>query len=166
MHGMNARVTRRQFALPPVSDSVTRDSGLHVVAYKNMNLHNLSYFMGSREIPIVPEHVLGQQTIRRDWRVDVGREDDNDLVLDAEYISDYHGSFLATQTRHGVTLYYRDNQSTNGSYVNNRRVMGFIEVRPGDKLGIGEVINRPDPNYRFEVDLFFRYAQFKNVHTE
>lgn len=84
---------------------------------------------------VVVVHVPGVPVSRMPVRAGtmrVGRAADNDLALADERVSRNHGQI---GVRHG-TLIYRDLGSTNGTFVNGRRVTE-IALGPGDTLQLG-----------------------------
>lgn len=83
------------------------------------------------EIPLM----LGDQLV-------VGREASSDLVLQEEGVSRQHAKFSVSPGLVEV----RDLNSTNGTFVNGRKVPQ-AELRPGDKVLIGRSIMMvvPDP---------------------
>ncbi len=62
----------------------------------------------------------------------IGRDEENDLVLDDRRVSRRHAEIRLRLRRH--TLY--DLQSTNGTYVNGRRVAEVV-LSDGDRIAIG-----------------------------
>jgi general secretion pathway protein A len=78
-------------------------------------------------------HVLGRKT-------SIGRTPDNDLQIDARYISRHHAVILAGP----VNTVIEDLNSTNGVQVNGRRVSRHM-LKDGDTLLIGK------SHYRFAV---------------
>ena len=85
---------------------------------------------GTREVPMV--FVLGGK------RLNVGRGSDNDLWLDDASVSKIHAALV--MNREG-TLLVADTGSTNGTYINGRRI-AYGEARPieeGDVVGFGDV---------------------------
>jgi pSer/pThr/pTyr-binding forkhead associated (FHA) protein len=78
-------------------------------------------------------HVLGRKT-------SIGRTPDNDLQLDAKYISRHHAVILVGPANAVI----EDLNSTNGVQVNGRRVTRHT-LRDGDHIAIGRV------HYRFVV---------------
>lgn len=84
-------------------------------------------------------HEKGGRTQRFDFQTDqfsVGREDDNDLVLDRVNISKYHLRFR----RHQGRVEVMDLGSTNGTYVNGRKVEQPKAVRRSDRIYVGDYI--------------------------
>ncbi|MBV8741462.1 MAG: FHA domain-containing protein [Sinobacteraceae bacterium] len=71
-------------------------------------------------------HVLGRKT-------SVGRTPDNDLQIDAKFISRHHAVILSGPT-HAII---EDLNSTNGVLVNNRRVTRQ-PLKDGDNVMIGK----------------------------
>jgi hypothetical protein len=78
-------------------------------------------------------HVLGRKT-------SIGRTPDNDLQLDAKYISRHHAVILVGPANAVI----EDLNSTNGVQVNGRRITRQT-LRDGDHIAIGRV------HYRFVV---------------
>jgi hypothetical protein len=70
-------------------------------------------------------HVLGRRTR-------IGRGPDNELVLDTKHISRYHAVLLAGPTHTTI----EDLQSTNGVFVNGKRVSRHA-LKDGDRVQIG-----------------------------
>ncbi|MCA9717714.1 MAG: FHA domain-containing protein, partial [Myxococcales bacterium] len=84
-------------------------------------------------------HEKGGQTQRFDFGGDqfaIGREEDNDLVLDRVNVSKHHLRFR----RHEGTVECIDLESTNGTYINGRRVEGARVVRRADRIYVGDYI--------------------------
>ena len=84
-------------------------------------------------------HEKGGRTQRFDFERDqfnVGREEDNDLVLDRANISKHHLRFRRAEGRVEVL----DLDSTNGTYVNGRRVLDPRGVRRPDRIYVGDYI--------------------------
>ncbi|MCM1191148.1 MAG: type VII secretion protein EssC [Butyrivibrio sp.] len=94
----------------------------------------------------------------QDVTLSIGRENDNDIVVSDSYVSAHH----ATLTFAGGTWALCDNQSTNGTYVNRRRVNGRVNLIPGDmvfilgfKFVVGSnfiAMNNPDGKVRIRTD--------------
>ncbi len=70
-------------------------------------------------------HVLGRRTR-------IGRGSDNELVLDTKHISRYHAVLLAGPVHTSI----EDLQSTNGVFVNGKRVTRQV-LKDGDRLTVG-----------------------------
>ena len=68
--------------------------------------------------------------------VTIGREAGNDIVLDDPQVSRQH----ARLTLQGASYMIEDLGSTNGSFINGRRVMTPTPLNPGDKLGLGDTV--------------------------
>ena len=75
-------------------------------------------------------HVLGRRTT-------VGRTPDNDMCIDADFISRHHAVVLDTTT--GTVI--EDLESTNGVFVNNVRVTRG-QLKPGDLVTFGKTTFR------------------------
>ncbi len=63
----------------------------------------------------------------------VGRMEDNDLVVAGEKVSRYHA--VVAETANGFTV--TDLRSTNGTHVNDERVVDSHLLRDGDRIRIG-----------------------------
>jgi pSer/pThr/pTyr-binding forkhead associated (FHA) protein len=81
---------------------------------------------GGREIV----HVLGRKT-------SIGRTPDNDVQIDAKFVSRHHAVILAGP----VQSIIEDLNSTNGVQVNGRRVSRHT-LRDGDQVAIGRTVYR------------------------
>jgi pilus assembly protein CpaF len=84
-------------------------------------------------------HEKGGRTQRFSFDGDqftVGREEDNDLVLDRVNISKHHLRFR----RHDGKIEVLDLGSTNGTYVNGRKVVQPRSVRRSDRVYVGDYI--------------------------
>lgn len=66
----------------------------------------------------------------------LGRSEEADLVLADPYASDFHMRLVAQET--GMVLH--DLGSTNGTYVNGRRVTAPTELRRGDTIQLGKTV--------------------------
>ncbi|MBV8727788.1 MAG: FHA domain-containing protein [Candidatus Eremiobacteraeota bacterium] len=65
----------------------------------------------------------------------VGRSADADLLLSDPEVSRRHARF----ENDGRTVFVSDLHSSNGTFLNGRRVVETIEVRPGDVIDLGTV---------------------------
>lgn len=66
----------------------------------------------------------------------LGRSGEADLVLDDPYASEFHMRLVAQAD--GLTLH--DLGSTNGTYVNGRRVTAPTQLRRGDTIQVGKTV--------------------------
>ncbi len=75
-----------------------------------------------------------------DFHVDdvkvIGRSDQADIVIDDPYASEFHLRFSASD---GV-LMLQDLGSTNGTYVNGRRVSAPTPLNQGDAVQVGKTV--------------------------
>ena len=69
-------------------------------------------------------------------RISIGRSSANDIQLSDEQASGHH----AVLRREGSTFVLTDQNSTNGTYVNRRRLHGAYRLQPGDVIGIGRTL--------------------------
>src|SRR6202161_4870412 len=72
--------------------------------------------------------------------INVGRVQGNDLMLPKGNVSKHHARLLFRDGRFIVT----DLKSTNGTYVNGRKIAEATIVREGDKIHIGDFVLRLD----------------------
>ena len=72
--------------------------------------------------------------------INVGRVQGNDLMLPKGNVSKHHARLLFRDGRFIVT----DLKSTNGTYVNGRKIAQATIVREGDKIYVGDFILRVD----------------------
>ncbi|MCS6802694.1 MAG: FHA domain-containing protein [Chloroflexota bacterium] len=68
----------------------------------------------------------------------LGRALDNDIVLDDRSVSRYHAQLRAADGK----LVIVDLQSTNGTFVNGRRVTGAARLKDGDSVRLGRAALR------------------------
>src|SRR5581483_6558715 len=72
--------------------------------------------------------------------INVGRVQGNDLMLPKGNVSKHHARLLYRDGRFIVT----DLKSTNGTYVNGRKIAQATIVREGDKIYIGDFVLKLD----------------------
>jgi pSer/pThr/pTyr-binding forkhead associated (FHA) protein len=68
----------------------------------------------------------------------VGRDSACDRVIDFPMISNRHARFV----RAGAVLLLEDLHSSNGTFVNGKRIEASTAVRPGDLIGLGSYVLR------------------------
>jgi len=83
----------------------------------------------------------------------VGRESVCDIILDDPKVSRHHGTFMVKDGR----LLYQDNRSTNGSYLNGKRIADA-------DINIGDVIKLGSSEFQILEESDFRTINF--VHSE
>lgn len=66
--------------------------------------------------------------------ITIGRSENNDIVVKSEIVSGNHAELIIDSTEN---VLIRDKNSTNGTYVNGRRINEDIRLRPGDKVQLG-----------------------------
>lgn len=77
------------------------------------------------------EYVLGETVL-------LGRNETNDIIINDTFISSEH----ACITRYKRDFWLADLQSTNGTFLNNRRISEDVQLRDGDLITIGAVVFR------------------------
>ncbi|MCL6093305.1 MAG: FHA domain-containing protein [Actinomycetota bacterium] len=68
----------------------------------------------------------------------IGRSPRSDIVLEDDYVSSTHVRVFARRQ----FLYLEDLGSTNGTFVDGRRVDGEVQIKPGQEIVIGDTIFR------------------------
>ena len=71
-----------------------------------------------------------------DGEITIGRSDKCNLVLDDTYVSQVHARVFAR----GESVMVEDLGSTNGTYVNRRRITAPAELQRGDQVKIGKTV--------------------------
>lgn len=66
----------------------------------------------------------------------LGRSDESDVVLADSYASDFHMRLVSQ----GSGMILHDLGSTNGTYVNGRRISAPTELRRGDTIQVGKTV--------------------------
>ena len=64
----------------------------------------------------------------------IGRKPENDLVLNDTTVSGLHCTILTEEEK----VFIRDENSTNGTYVNGNRIAEKTELHPSDKISLGK----------------------------
>ena len=90
---------------------------------------------GSRILFVRSEDQQGQEFEVSDVMV-LGRSDETDVVMADPYASDFHLRLVAQED--GLMLH--DLGSTNGTYVNGRRVSAPTHLRRGDTVQVGKTV--------------------------
>jgi FHA domain len=89
---------------------------------------------GVRLVAIGPTSPVGEFALSKD-EVTIGSAPSNDLIIEDATVSRRHARLTraAAQDEYQIT----DLGSTNGTYVNGRRVLGSAPIRKGDELRVG-----------------------------
>jgi DNA-binding response OmpR family regulator len=80
--------------------------------------------------PTGREHLLGGETMT------IGRAVENDIVITGRRVSRSH----ARVQRQGRRMILADPGSTNGTFLNDERVLAPVELRDGDAVSIGGIV--------------------------
>ena len=70
-------------------------------------------------------------------KITLGREKDNDLVLDSKLISRYHAYIQKIRSEYFI----RDLHSANGTFINGNRIEGdkYYKINPRDSIKIANI---------------------------
>ena len=90
----------------------------------------------AREMVVVRSDTLAGQRYALERPKVVGRSDDADIVIDDSYASEFH---LRVGLQDGEVM-LNDLGSTNGTYLNGRRVTVPTVITKGDSIQIGKTI--------------------------
>lgn len=90
---------------------------------------------GTKVVVVRSENQAGLDFTVTDATV-LGRSDEADIVIDDPYASEFHLRLVASEG--GLTLH--DLGSTNGTYLNGRRVTAPTELRRGDAVQVGKTV--------------------------
>jgi hypothetical protein len=90
---------------------------------------------GRRVVMVKSESQQGKELEIRDVSV-LGRSPDADVLLDDAYASEFHMRLVAQEN--GLVLH--DLGSTNGTYLNGRRVTAPVNLRRGDTIQVGKTV--------------------------
>lgn len=80
--------------------------------------------------------LLGKRFVLEQSPLHVGRGSDNHIILDGDSVSRRH----AYWERRGSTWWIIDNNSTNGTYVNDEPILQQYNLQNGDRIKIGGII--------------------------
>lgn len=79
---------------------------------------------------------LGQSVELDRDEVPIGRGEQSGLVINSDLVSRHHATVLRVDNRHVL----RDENSTNGTYVNDQRIHGSVTLSDGDQIKIGRTV--------------------------
>lgn len=81
--------------------------------------------------------VFNNKKINLVAKISIGRETDNDVVVDNKLASRHHALIQKIKK----DFFIKDENSTNGTYVNNVKIPSgkYVKLNPGDKITIGNM---------------------------
>jgi len=115
--GRPARASARRAAAPPRQPRRSRASG-----------------KAPRKLLVIDDHGSKVGTFKLEQPVQLGRADACQIRLGDTYISQFHARIFP---RDGA-WYVEDLGSTNGTYLNQRKLSGPSELHAGDRLRLGK----------------------------
>lgn len=87
------------------------------------------------QIPVNSDGDLFEFDLAKD-KVTIGRRHDNDIRIKETYVSAYHAELVRKDSGR---FYLRDRDSSNGTFLNGKRIRDRVEVSPGDILKFGSL---------------------------
>jgi diguanylate cyclase (GGDEF)-like protein len=79
---------------------------------------------------------LGKRVELQDAEVKIGRSEQSGLCINSDLVSRHHATVLNTEQGH----FLRDEGSTNGTFLNDRRVSELERLSDGDQIRIGRTV--------------------------
>ena len=73
------------------------------------------------------------ELVRVDTSLNIGRAENNDIVIASPIVSAEHAIVSFVKGKYIIT----DLDSTNGTFLNDKKISGSAIVKPGDEISIG-----------------------------
>jgi len=102
--------------------------------------------MAEKQFPHLTDPA-GRQHVMANNSVVIGRSLESDIVITSKRISREHAQIR----RDGWRIFLEDLGSTNGTYLNNERILEPMQLRDGDRIQVGDVLftfHDPDVTYQ------------------
>ncbi|MCA9873423.1 MAG: FHA domain-containing protein [Ardenticatenaceae bacterium] len=102
--------------------------------------------MADKQTPLLTDPTGRQHHLVNDSTI-IGRALDSDIVITSKRISREHAQIR----REGWRVFLEDLGSTNGTYLNNERILEPMQLRDGDQIQVGDVLftfHDPDVTYQ------------------
>jgi pSer/pThr/pTyr-binding forkhead associated (FHA) protein len=79
--------------------------------------------------------MFNKKRIKLVAKITIGRDSSNDIVVDNKLASRHHAVIQKIRDAYFI----KDDESTNGTYLNKRRIPSgkYVKLNPGDKITIG-----------------------------
>jgi len=87
-------------------------------------------------VAVIEDEKLKGKTFAVDGELFIGRSSDSDITLDVSYVSSKHARLFEKDEK----CMLEDLGSTNGTYLNRRRITAPTELQRGDQIKIGRTI--------------------------
>jgi pSer/pThr/pTyr-binding forkhead associated (FHA) protein len=87
-----------------------------------------------RSVAVIDDNGSKIESVRLSGQLQIGRADACQIKLDDTYVSTFHARIF---NRDG-SWFVEDLGSTNGTYLNQRRVTSPVELRAGDRVKLGK----------------------------
>ena len=72
--------------------------------------------------------------------IKIGRSSSNDIVINEQTVSSHHAVLTEEASAAGKLYRIKDLNSTNGTFVNGKRISEDVAVQPGDTLKFGNYV--------------------------
>lgn len=81
--------------------------------------------------------IFNKKRIKLVAKITIGRESDNDIVVDNKLASRHHAIIQKIKD----SYFLKDENSTNGTYLNGRLIPEgkYVKLNPGDKVTVGNM---------------------------
>jgi pSer/pThr/pTyr-binding forkhead associated (FHA) protein len=87
-----------------------------------------------KSVAVIADNGTKVESVRLSGQLQIGRADACQIKLDDTYVSTFHARIF---NRDG-SWFVEDLGSTNGTYLNQRRVTSPVELRAGDRVKLGK----------------------------
>ena len=123
------------FSLRVVRSDLYGAAGLRALVSGGGRARGRGRVRAARQLLVTQGPLTGTRISLDSRPILIGRADDSTLVLDDDYASTRH----ARIAQQGDDWYVEDLGSTNGTYLNQRKVTGPSVLRVGDRITVGNV---------------------------
>lgn len=98
-----------------------------------MTSEDTSYIRLLNDIESLPFLIKEYYVLNRE--LDIGRSINNDIIIQNQYISKNHTRLEKDGNKH----YISDLNSSNGTYLNDKKILGTVELKNRDIIKIGNI---------------------------
>ncbi len=87
-------------------------------------------------LSFIEGHIPGEKIDLENGEIVIGREESADIVIPMPVVSRKHVRLRVTDQSVSI----EDLNSSNGTFVNGKQIKGTVELKPGDKIGLGRTV--------------------------